>query len=56
MPTGARSGAKEDAFLFPFLRDSHLCNGIMLQLEEKKKRKQYVSLVALFRKIRSDPF
>lgn len=39
MPTGPRSGAKEDAFLFPFLRDSHLCNGIMLQLEEKKEKK-----------------
>ena len=50
MPTRLRSGAKEDAFLFPFLRDSHLCNGIMLQLEEKGKEK------APFRKIRSDPF
>ena len=37
-PTRPRSGAKEDALLFPFLRDSHLCNGIMLQLEEKKER------------------
>ena len=53
MPTRPKSGAREYAFLFLFPGDNHLCKGIMLQLEGKKRNS--VSLVAPFKKIGGEP-
>lgn len=50
-PPRHQSRATEDAFLVLFFRNNQLCKGIMLQLEEKKKRNS-VSLTAPFREIR----